>query len=159
MGPTAAPTNPKKKSLMTSGTLRRKLRAAGHGRPAIVQVGKDGVTPAVLKQLERALFDHELVKIKLGGETPSSHFEVAERIALQPGTHVVQLLGRTLLVYKRHPHRPRFEGEGAREAAAKRTSDLAPVRQKKKRPKRRSRSREVAREKKSAAQPRRAMRR
>ncbi|HET9551733.1 MAG TPA: YhbY family RNA-binding protein, partial [Anaeromyxobacteraceae bacterium] len=62
-------TNPKKRSLMPSGPLRKRLRAAGHHLSAIVQVGKEGVTEAVLRQLDQALADHELVKVRVGTES------------------------------------------------------------------------------------------
>ncbi|HTA20395.1 MAG TPA: ribosome assembly RNA-binding protein YhbY, partial [Polyangia bacterium] len=45
-------------------------------------------------------------------------FTVADEIAAQPGTQVVQLLGRIVLAYKRHPEKPRFEGKAARDRAA-----------------------------------------
>ena len=104
-----APTNPKKRSLMPSSPLRRKLRGAGHALGPVVQIGKDGTTEAVLRQLRQALGDHELVKVKLGTECPESRFEAAEHLAADPGVHVAQILGRTILVYKRDPERSRFE--------------------------------------------------
>jgi RNA-binding protein len=106
-----APTNPKKRSLMASSPLRRALRAAGHHLAPVVQVGKEGVTEPVLRQLERALLDHELVKVKIGGESPEGRFEAAEALAAGagPGTHLAQILGRTVLVYRKHPKKPRFE--------------------------------------------------
>lgn len=104
-----APVNPKKKSLMSSGPLRRKLRAAGHHLSAIVQVGKEGVSGPLVRQLDQALRDHELVKVKVGSESPQDRFEVAERLAADAGAQVVQILGRTVLVYRKHPERPRFE--------------------------------------------------
>lgn len=104
-----APTNPKKKSLMPSSPLRRKLRAAGHHLSAIVQVGKEGVTEAVLRQLSEALDHHELVKLRVGTESPEDRFEVAEVLAAQADAQVAQVLGRTVLVYRKHPEKPRFE--------------------------------------------------
>jgi RNA-binding protein len=104
-----APTSPRKKSLMPSSELRRRLRAAGHSLSPVVQFGKLGVTEAVLKQVARALLDHELVKVKLGTESPESRFEAAERLAAEPGVKVAQILGRTILLYRRHPKKPRFE--------------------------------------------------
>jgi RNA-binding protein len=104
-----APTNPRKKSLMPSSPLRRKLRAAGHHLSAIVQVGKEGVTDAVLRQLSEALDHHELVKLKVGTESPEDRFEVAEALAERAGAQVVQILGRTVLVYRKHPEHPQFE--------------------------------------------------
>jgi RNA-binding protein len=98
---------------MPSGDLRRKLRAHGHSLNPLVQIGKSGVTPGVLAQVAQALFDHELVKVRIGTECPVDRFAVADELGAQPGTNVVQILGRTVLVYKRHPKKPRFEGKGA----------------------------------------------
>jgi RNA-binding protein len=103
------PTNPKKKSLMPSSPLRRQLRGLGHGLYPVIQVGKQGMTAALTKQLTTALHDHELVKIKIGTECPSSRFEIAEALAKEPGVKIAQILGRTLLLYKRHPKNPKIE--------------------------------------------------
>jgi RNA-binding protein len=103
------PTNPRKKALMPAGPLRKQLRAAGHHLMAIVQVGKEGVTDAVLRQLDQALVDHELVKVKVGTETPEDRFEAAERLGAGCEAQLAQILGRTALVYRRHPDHPKYE--------------------------------------------------
>lgn len=107
----SAPKSEKKRSLMASSPLRRALRAEGHHLSPVVQVGKEGVTEAVLRQLDRALGDHELVKVRIGTESPQDRFEAAEALAAGagPGTKLAQILGRTVLVYRRHPEKPRFE--------------------------------------------------
>jgi RNA-binding protein len=74
-----------------------------------VQVGKEGVTDAVVRQLDEALLAHELVKVKVGSEAPADRFETAERLGERAGAGIAQVLGRTVLVYRRHPERPRFE--------------------------------------------------
>jgi len=107
------PTSPRKRALMPTGDLRRRLRAHGHALNPLVQIGKGGVTNGVLAQIAQALLDHELVKVRIGTECPLDRFAVADELADQPGTHVVQILGRTVLVYKRHPKKPRFEGKRA----------------------------------------------
>jgi RNA-binding protein len=104
-----AATSSRKRSLMPSGPLRKRLRAAGHHLPAIVQVGKEGVSEALLRQLGQALRDHELVKVRVGSESPEDRFEAAERLAAGAGAQVAQILGRTLLLYRKHPEAPRFE--------------------------------------------------
>jgi len=81
---------------------------------AIVQIGKSGVTEAVVKQVQQALADHELIKVKIGGECPADRFEVADRLGGEPGINVVQMVGRVLLLYKRHPQKPRYEGKRAK---------------------------------------------
>ena len=105
--------SPRKKSLMPPGDLRRRLRREVHGLSPIVQVGKESVTPALVRQLEQALSDHELVKVKIGAECPDSRFEVAEQFAVQPGVSVVQIVGRMVAVYKRRAEKPRYEPEAA----------------------------------------------
>ncbi len=105
-----APTSPKKRALMPSSPLRRRLRAAGHHLSPVVQVGKEGVTAPVLRQLDRALLDHELVKVKVGTESPEDRFEAADALlAGAPGAALAQILGRTMLFYRRHPKKPRYE--------------------------------------------------
>jgi RNA-binding protein len=106
---------------MPSSPLRRRLRAAGHHLAAVVQVGKEGVSEAVVRQLDDALEHHELVKVKVGTESPEDRFEAAEALAAGSGAAIAQILGRTVLAYRRHPERPRYEPEagGAGRAGAR----------------------------------------
>jgi RNA-binding protein len=106
-------TSPKKRSLMPSGKLRRALRGHGHRLSPVVQVGKAGVTDGVVKQVERALSDHELIKLRVDADCPVDRFAVADDLAERPGVNVVQIVGGAILLYKRDPHRPRYEGPRA----------------------------------------------
>jgi RNA-binding protein len=101
---------------MPSGDLRRRLRGHAHALSPVVQIGKEGLTPAVIRQVTGALHDHELIKVKLGGETPADRFAMAERLAEQPGVNVVQIVGRVIVLYKRHPQQPQYEKKAGVEA-------------------------------------------
>jgi RNA-binding protein len=105
-----SPASPKKRSLMPSSKLRRSLRAHGHSLSALVHVGKGGLSPSVIKQVEQTLADHELVKMKVDTDSPDDRLAVAELLAARPGVNVVQIVGHVILLYKRHPREPRFEG-------------------------------------------------
>jgi RNA-binding protein len=109
------PTSPKKRALMPSSKLRRALRGHGHHLSPVVQIGKGGASAGVLKQVEQALADHELVKVKVDADSPDDRFGVADELAALPGVNVVQILGRAILIYKRHPQKPRYEGKRAAE--------------------------------------------
>ncbi len=109
-----APTNPKKRALMPSTPLRKALRGAGHHLSPVVQVGKEGVSDAVLRQLDDQLAAHELVKVKIGSESPEDRFEAAERLGDATRAQIAQVLGRTVLVYRKHPEKPRFEAADPR---------------------------------------------
>jgi RNA-binding protein len=103
---------------MPSGKLRSTLRGHGHRLSAIVQVGKAGVTPGLVKQLGQALDDHELVKLKVAADGPADRFAVADQLAALPGVNVVQIVGGAILLYKRHPRVARYEGKQAMQPGA-----------------------------------------
>ena len=91
-----------------TGKQRRALRALGHHLEPVVQVGHAGVTTGVLAALEQALWDHELVKVKVGAEAPGDRKVVAAELAAATGAELAQVLGRTLLLYKANPDEPRI---------------------------------------------------
>lgn len=87
----------------------RHLRGLGHHLEPVVQVGKEGVTDGLVKAVARALLDHELVKARIGGEAPDDRHATSEALAAATGATLVQVLGRTALLYKRHPKKPKLE--------------------------------------------------
>ena len=91
------------------GKQRRKLRALGHHLAVVVQVGHGGVTAGVLAALEQALWDHELVKVKLASDDREARKGQAGALASGTGAEVAQVLGRTVLLYKPNPDEPRIE--------------------------------------------------
>jgi RNA-binding protein len=103
------PTSSKKRALMPSSKLRKALRAAGHHLSPFVQIGKEGVSDAIVRELDAQLDVHELVKVRIGTESPEDRFEAAERLGAAAGAQIAQILGRTLLVYRRHPEKSKFE--------------------------------------------------
>jgi RNA-binding protein len=85
-----------------TGKQRRKLRAMGHHLQVVVQVGAQGVTGAVISATEQALYDHELIKVKIA-EGPEERQEAAEHLARETDSELAQLLGRTALLFKKRP--------------------------------------------------------
>ncbi|HSP20594.1 MAG TPA: YhbY family RNA-binding protein [Myxococcaceae bacterium] len=75
----------------------------------MVHVGQDGVTPGVVAALEQALWDHELVKVKLASDDRDSRRDQAGALATETGAQVAQVLGRTVLLYRPNPDAPRIE--------------------------------------------------
>lgn len=92
-----------------TGTGIRYLRGLGHHLDAIVQIGKDGITDGLIAALNEALRVHELVKVKVGTESPVDRKVAGPELATRTGATLAQTLGRTLLLYKRHPSRPKIE--------------------------------------------------
>ena len=86
-----------------SGKQRRYLRGLGHDLEPIVQIGKLGLTDAVTSAVDTALHEHELIKVRIGTECPDDRHDVAERLAPAVKSEVAQVLGRTLLLWRKRP--------------------------------------------------------
>jgi RNA-binding protein len=91
------------------GKQRRHLRALGHSLDPVVQIGKLGLTDGVTSALDAALEQHELVKVRVGTECPEERNAIAERLGPSLRADVAQLLGRTILLYRRHPKKPKIK--------------------------------------------------
>jgi RNA-binding protein len=89
-----------------SGKQRRHLRALGHHLHAIVQVGHEGVTPALVLQTSAQLGAHELIKVKVSEGSPEGRHATAEALARETGSALAQVLGRTFLLYKAREEDP-----------------------------------------------------
>lgn len=91
-----------------SGAAARHLRGLGHHLEPIIQIGKEGITDGVIAATVEALRVHELVKVKVLSEAPIDRKEAAEELATRTHAALAQVLGRTALLYKRHPHKPKI---------------------------------------------------
>ena len=80
---------------------RAKLRAEANGLDPIFQIGKEGVTDAVIAQIEDTFNTRELFKIKVHLETsPEGPKEIAQKISEATGCDVVQVIGGTIVVFR-----------------------------------------------------------
>ena len=80
---------------------RAQLRAEANGLDPIFQIGKEGITDAVVAQLEDTFNTRELFKIKVHLETaPESPKELAVKIAQATGCEIVQVIGGTIVVFR-----------------------------------------------------------
>ncbi|HEY3353591.1 MAG TPA: ribosome assembly RNA-binding protein YhbY [Polyangia bacterium] len=94
---------------MLTGKQRRRLRALGHHLEPVILVGKEGASEGVSGALDAALFQHELVKVRIGENAEQDRHDVAAALAATTASELVQVLGRTVLLYRRHPTEPKIE--------------------------------------------------
>lgn len=80
---------------------RAALRAQANGLKALFQVGKEGVTPALIRQTEDALEARELIKLKVLLESaPEKPYAIADRLAAETGAEVVSVVGGSMVFYR-----------------------------------------------------------
>ncbi len=91
---------------MLTGKQRRHLRALAHPLHAIVQVGKSGLDDGLVAAVDRALADHELVKVKVGEHAGVSKDALANELAEKTLSEVAQIIGNIVLLYRADPDEP-----------------------------------------------------
>jgi len=91
-----------------TGKQRRVLKALGHPIEPVVRVGKGGITDGIVGAVSQALLDHELIKVKVLEECPEDRTDAARQLASRCEAHLVQVVGRTVLLYRPHPTEPRI---------------------------------------------------
>jgi RNA-binding protein len=91
---------------MLTGKQRRYLRGLGQRLAATLHVGRDGVTAGIVEQAETQLRAQELIKIRMTESTPASRHETADELAARTRAEVVQVLGRTALLYRERADEP-----------------------------------------------------
>ncbi|TCB69006.1 ribosome assembly RNA-binding protein YhbY [Acinetobacter sp. ANC 4178] len=80
---------------------RKRLRQIGHALNPVVMIGGQGLTENVVEETNRALNDHELIKVKIAGEDREARVAVIAEIAQVTSAEVVQTIGKIALLYKK----------------------------------------------------------
>ncbi len=94
-----------------SGKERAALRAEAHHLTALVHVGAAGMTPTVFQTLDDALRTRELVKVQLGRQVDVAAKDAANALALATRSSVVQVIGKTVTLFRENPDLKRKAGE------------------------------------------------
>ena len=77
---------------MTSPRESKQYRAIGHRLRPVVTVAGKGLSEGVMQELERALCDHELIKVKLVVGSREARRELGETICERTGAELDLLL-------------------------------------------------------------------
>jgi RNA-binding protein len=89
---------------------RQYLKGLAHALKPLLQVGKEGVTDALLLSITQALSHRELLKVKVLDAAPESPRESAGQIVSRlESTEVVQVIGKTVVLYRPHPETPEIK--------------------------------------------------
>ncbi len=79
---------------------RQFLKGLAHSRQPVVMIGNQGLTAAVLKEIERGLDAHELIKIKAASDEPETRRAWLEEICSATGAAPVQQIGKILVIFR-----------------------------------------------------------
>lgn len=89
---------------------RAHLKSLAHDLKPVLQIGKGGVSPAAVDAVREALAARELIKVKVLDAAPQPARAAGEALAAElDDAHLVQVIGRTLVLFRRHPEASRIE--------------------------------------------------
>ena len=94
---------------MLTGKQKGFLRSLGNDMDPILQIGKGGVTEAVIAQTDETLEARELIK---GRVLPNSMEDVqsaAAELAERTSAELVQVIGRNFLLYRESKKKPMID--------------------------------------------------
>jgi len=81
-----------------------------HALEPVVHVGQAGISDGVVRAVEQALLDHELIKVRL--HDPADKKGEAEALAVAADATLCGLVGHTVILYRPHPEKPRIQVRG-----------------------------------------------
>lgn len=88
---------------------RAKLRSLANTMEAILQVGKNGIGDALIKQVDDALTAREMIKMTVLETCPETPAEMAAMLAEASHAEVVQVVGKKITLYRKNPKKTIIE--------------------------------------------------
>ncbi|MGC9457384.1 MAG: ribosome assembly RNA-binding protein YhbY [Halothiobacillaceae bacterium] len=85
------------------------LKAEAHHLKPVVLLGQHGLTEAVLAEIDEALRVHELIKVRIPGQSREDKQAMVNRIARDCAAEAVQTVGHVATFFRANPDRPRLE--------------------------------------------------
>ncbi len=107
---------------------RAAFRAQANSLEPLFQIGKGGMSDALVEQTSDALRKRELIKLKVLLESaPESPREFADKLAEATGSDVIQVVGGSIVLYKENPDK---DNETKKKKPAKKGKPLSKVKAK-----------------------------
>jgi RNA-binding protein len=101
-----------RKSIIDTLTTKQRahLKSLAHALKPVHQIGKEGVTDRAVAAIGEAFNTREILKVKVQDSAPAGVHETGEEIVVRlPEAHLVQVIGRTLVLYRPDPDEPEIE--------------------------------------------------
>jgi RNA-binding protein len=88
---------------------KQHLRALAHPLKPLVQIGTKGIQDSLVQQISDQLVAHELIKVRFNTESSVEPADAAADLVARTRSQLVQRSGRILVLYRRHPEKPKIE--------------------------------------------------
>ena len=82
---------------------KAELKALGHNLKPVVTIAGRGLADTVVAEVDRALHDHELIKVKIQSNDRGERAEISHELCALLGGQVVQMMGKIALIFRENP--------------------------------------------------------
>ena len=80
----------------------RELRSKLHHLKPVVIIGNNGLTDAVAQEIDRALNDHELIKVRTDAKNSEELATIADTICAKTKSTLIQTIGHIVAIYRKN---------------------------------------------------------
>lgn len=94
---------------MLNNAQKRQLKGLASTSKIKYQLGKSGITDTSVSMFEKALVAHELIKIDVMKGVADSKMELALDLSSKLNAEIVQVIGNTIVLYKRNKDNPKIQ--------------------------------------------------
>ncbi|MCJ8170713.1 YhbY family RNA-binding protein [Atopomonas sediminilitoris] len=79
---------------------KKRFKQIGHHLKPVVMVAGNGLSEGVVSETERALHDHELIKVRFSITEREPRLELMNALCQQVNADLVQIIGKLALIYR-----------------------------------------------------------
>ena len=97
------------KTKQLSSKQKRYLKGLGHHLSPLILIGKEGINQRLIDATILELRNHELIKVKICNNSDVNKNDAIPTMTTATGSELVQLIGKSLLLYKENPEKKKDE--------------------------------------------------
>ena len=87
----------------------RFLRAQAHSFKPVVLIGGAGLTDNVINEINHALEDHELIKVRVNADDREDKKAMIDKISQQTESELVQSIGHIAIFFRQNKKDPKLQ--------------------------------------------------
>ncbi|HEX4857713.1 MAG TPA: ribosome assembly RNA-binding protein YhbY [Usitatibacteraceae bacterium] len=103
---------------------RAVLRARAHPLEPVVLIGDQGITAAVIREIDRSLKAHELIKVRAQASERSERAGMLEQICSALNAAPVQAIGKVFVLWRENPELAKAREQALKPKPVKKTPRL-----------------------------------
>jgi RNA-binding protein len=90
-------------AMALNSSEKKQFKAIAHHLNPVIIVGEKGLSEGLISEVERALLDHELIKVKIAIADRDSRTQLTSELIDKTNAELVQTIGKIAVLLKRNP--------------------------------------------------------